>query len=217
MEIEEMKGDLPAEVARLTGELEALGAAIEATKNELQELEKDHRHRTAEVADNKEQLSKYQDQLVLISTNRAYDALMTEIDGSKQVIENHEFALLENEEKNQQLHDTQKVDELTLEEKRGLFAGRQKELEATIAETLEKAEELERQRVKLVGKIDSRDTTVYERIRAARDGEAVVRLSRGSCGSCFTGIPAQTQVEVRAMNKIITCHSCGVILYDEEA
>ena len=213
MEIEELKGDLPAEVQRLNGELASLGAAIEASKNELVELEKDHRHRSAEVADHQEQLKKYQDQLVLVSTNRAYDALMAEIDGTKKIIDDHEFALLENDEKKQQLLDQQKADELALKEKGVLIAGRQKELAKTIEETFEEADKLEKERTHLQGKIDSGAYKTYERIRAARDGEAVVALSRGACGSCSIGIPVQQQAEIRAMDKIITCQSCGVILY----
>ena len=53
----------------------------------------------------------------------------------------------------------------------------------------------------------------YERLRSAHDGEAVVAISRDACGSCFSAIPAQLASDLKAMDKIIACQTCGVIMY----
>ena len=213
MDIEELKGDLPAEVARLDKQLESLSAGIADSKVEIEELSSKRRRLEAEVSDTEATVKKYQDQLILVSTNRAYDALMAEIDTAKQSAESDGMQALEIEEKIQQLTEQVKADEIALEEKTGLFAKHQKSLQQTIEETEVEATRLAGERKRVESKIDSSIYQNYERMRGAHNGEAVVEMSRGSCGSCFSELPAQLSADIRAMNSIITCPTCGVILY----
>ena len=215
MEIEELKGDLPAQVDRLTQVLEVLDKAIAEKRTRLQQIEHDKRHLQATIDDMGAHLKRYQDQLLVVSTNRAYDALMSEIDGAKKTVEESEFQLLELDEEQMRLTDELKAHKLEAEEKRSVMVVQQEDLRTTISETEVQAKALEKKRKKLEGKIESRYYRSYERIRAARDGQAVVLLSRNSCGACYNRIPPQRLVEIKAMDTIITCDSCGVILHWE--
>ena len=215
MEIEELKGDLPQEVAQLNRDLDDLGAGIQQHKDQLEGLAKDERHHQAQVTDSRVLLAKYQDQLLLVSSNRAYDALMSEIDGAKKIIDDGEMSLLEIEEQTHQISDQLKADELSLGTKTTQIESRKKSLAATIAETEKEAKTLTRQRTKLQGAVERRIYQTYERIRGAKGGVAVVPMTRGSCGSCYNELPAQLQREVKAMDQTLPCPSCGVILYYE--
>ena len=215
MEIEELKGDLPQEVAQLNRDLDDLGAGIQQHKDQLESLAKDGRHHQAAVSDSKGHLAKYQDQLLLVSSNRAYDALMSEIDGAKQIIDDGEMSLLEIDEQTTQISEQLKADELSLGEKTTQIESRKNSLAATIAETEEQAKVLTRKRIKLQRAVERRIYQTYERIRGAKDGVAVVEMTRGSCGSCYNELPAQLQREVKAMDQTLSCSSCGVILYYE--
>ncbi len=216
MEIEEQKGDLPEQVEYLTGELAKLGRGIEEKNARQKEIEKENLRLQSTLEETREHLKKYQDQLVLVSTNRAYDALMAEIDAAKKVLDDGEFHQLELKEEEQRLTDELKADELQVEEKRTQLTAQQKLLKATIAATKVRSRDLAQERERLQPTIKPRYVKAYDRIRAARDGLAVISMSRGACGVCFNRIPPQQQVEIKAMDSIVTCESCGVILFQEE-
>jgi len=213
MEIEEQKGDLPAQVEYLTRELEKLKQGIDERNVRLKEIEKESRQLKASLEDTREHLKKYQEQLLLVSTNRAYDALTVEIDSARKTLDDDEFHLLELSEERQLLTDEIKADELQAGGKRTLLASQQESLQATIAETEAQTTALEKERQEILVQIEPKFLNAYERIRAARDGLAVVPMARNSCGVCFNRIPPQQQLEIKAMDKIVTCDSCGVILF----
>ena len=213
MDIEEQKGDLPSRVEYLSKQLETLEQDITEKNTRLEQIDKENLRLQATIDDNREQLKKYQEQLLLVSTNRAYDALTTEIDNTKKFLDEGEFHLLELSEEREQLTDAVKNSELQLVEKRSELAVQQESLQAMIAATDAEANSLQQERKQILTRIDPRYLGTYERIRAARDGLAVVSINRGSCGVCFNQIPPQQQVEIKGMDKIVTCDSCGVILF----
>ncbi len=213
MEIEEQKGDLPARVERLGEELQGLAAGMTEKRARQEEIGHESNQHRGSIDDAREHLKKYQEQLLLVATNRAYDALTTEIDDARKTIDDGEFKLLELGEERQSLTDGIKGDELLERQKRIDLAAAQKSLEATLAETEKLSKSLARKRKTLEGKFDGRILETYERIRGARDGLAVVPVSRDACGVCFHRLPPQQQMEIKAMDRIITCESCGVILY----
>lgn len=215
MEIEEQKGDLPAAVKRLTRDVDQLLEALTEKGTRSREIEKESHLLQGKLEDTREQLKKYQEQLLLVSTNRAYDALMTEIDGARSILDEGEFHLLELSEESQRLVDEVKAHEMDVERKREELLVQQKLLESMVAATEAEENSLQDARKELIGNIEPKYLIAYERIRAARDGMAVAELSRGACGVCYNRVPPQQQVEIRAMNRIITCESCGVILFSE--
>ena len=63
--------------------------------------------------------------------------------------------------------------------------------------------------------VDDRLLSAYKRIRtAARNGLAVVSVERDACGGCFSKIPPQRQLDIKAHKKVIVCEHCGRILVD---
>lgn len=215
MEIEEQKGDLPSAVERLAHDADQLLENLTEKGARSEEIEKETRLLQGKLEETREQLKRYQEQLLLVSTNRAYDALTSEIDNAKSTLDDGEFHLLELNEESQRLIDEIKADELEMERKRDELQVQQKLLERTISATEAEASALQDARKELIANIEPKYLTTYERIRSARDGIAVAELSRGACGVCFNRVPPQQQVEIRAMDRIITCESCGVILHME--
>ncbi len=213
MEIEEQKGDLPAQVERLSDELDELAKGAAAKRVRLEEIEHESNQLQGTLEDTRGQLKKYQEQLLLVATNRAYDALSAEIDGAKKSVDEGEFHALELIEERQRLTDELKSDELLAEQKRVDLDTQKKSLKSTVAANDERSTALSKERNQIQPQIESRYLGAYERISAAREGRAVVPISRGACGVCFHRIPPQQQVEIKAMDRIVTCDSCGVILY----
>lgn len=213
MEIEEQKGDLPAQVEQLSDELDELAKGAAAKSARLEEIEHESNQLQGTLEDTRGQLKKYQEQLLLVATNRAYDALSAEIDGAKKSVDEGEFHALELIEERQRLTDELKSDDLLAEQKRVDLNTQKKSLKSTVAANDERSTALSKERNQIQPQIESRYLGAYERISAAREGRAVVPISRGACGVCFHRIPPQQQVEIKAMDRIVTCDSCGVILH----
>ncbi|GAH75062.1 unnamed protein product, partial [marine sediment metagenome] len=135
MEIEEQKGDLPAQVEYLARQLENLEQGIAEKHVRLKQIERERRRLQATLEETRGHLKKYQEQLLLVSTNRAYDAITSEIDNAKKILDEGEFHLLELSEEDQHLTDEIKVDKLQAGEKRTELAAQQESLRATIAAT----------------------------------------------------------------------------------
>ena len=215
MELEEALGDLPTQVKHLSRDLETVHQVTGEKEARVQEIEKEKRSLRAKMDDAQVQLERYKDQLLVVSTNRAYDALTTEIDGADKMIEDGEFHLLELDEEDQRLTDELKEDGLKAEAMGATLGTQQQQLKEALASTEQRSKALGKEREKLVSRIKPRFMSSYERIRAAREGRAVVNLSRGSCGACYNRVPVQRQMEIKAMDSIIICDGCGVILYWE--
>ncbi|MEX0602098.1 MAG: C4-type zinc ribbon domain-containing protein, partial [Bacteroidota bacterium] len=75
---------------------------------------------------------------------------------------------------------------------------------------------LRHEREKLVARIEKNDIRVYERIRKAKRGRAVVLVRRDACGGCFKKVPPQTMQELRKNSRILTCEHCGRIVVSDE-
>ena len=68
----------------------------------------------------------------------------------------------------------------------------------------------------MVAKVIKKDYQTYDRIRKAKDGKAVVPVSRNSCGGCFNRVPPQKVLELRKNDSMLTCERCGRILISDE-
>ena len=65
--------------------------------------------------------------------------------------------------------------------------------------------------------VDERLLSAYKRIRTnSRNGLAVVSVDRDACGGCFSKIPPQRQLDIKAHKKVIVCEHCGRILIDSQ-
>jgi predicted nucleic acid-binding Zn-ribbon protein len=104
-----------------------------------------------------------------------------------------------------------KLDELLkeLEEKRAALGEVSK---ATETEELK----LTHDREKLLVRIHKADLTVYERIRKAKKGKAIVTVKRSACGGCYNRVPPQKLLELRQNNMLYTCEHCGRIIVSDE-
>lgn len=215
-DLQEMKGDLPRVVADLNG----LIKAKEKSQKELEGIIKDSIVRRdsvdVEILTLKENIEKYKTQQFQVKTNKQYDALSREIDtaGVKITKLQKEMESLEGK--------------VTAAKQDVVAIG--PELEQLLAELKEKTAELEQvnkeheeeelklnhEREKLVVRIDKNDIRVYERIRKAKSGKAVVPIRRNACGGCYKRVPPQTVLELRKNSKVITCEHCGRILVSDE-
>jgi len=211
-ELMEERGDLPLIVKELetktkdkSKELSNLQAQLKQAKIRQRELE-------LQIQDAKARLSKYEDQLYKVKTNKEYDALMAETDLAKDQLKQSENELYSNsevidksEEKISELESEVSKLERELDENKI-------ELQSKLNETAEEENLLNQERTIIIKKSGPEIIKTYELVRKARDGQGIARVERGVCGGCFSYIPPQKIVEIKKMKQIYTCESCGRIL-----
>lgn len=210
--LEALKGDLPQRVEQMRREMDEMQRNYDSKKNELEETKRSKLHLEGEIADLREKLKKYQEQLYSVTSNREYDAITVEIDAVKEKIDDAETRVLELFESEETLEAEVKRGEGEIGSLKEHLAVKEKELQQKIQETEQESQHYQQQREELVRSIRKPILHQYERIRRGLGSTAVVEISNYACGGCFSAIPPQKVVEIKTMSQLIICESCGRIL-----
>lgn len=187
-------------------------ARLERLKADLSDLQLRRRTMETEIDAITTEERKFQSQLPLVKKNEEYTALLHEIAGAKQRRgdkETEALTLMEEEESRQR-------------EKPGLekaLAAAEAEVAVRLAAIAREEEEergrvadVERERATLLGQLAAGTRTRYERIRASKEGRAVVPIQKGACGGCYRGQPPQVLQEARRGDRLLACDGCGRLL-----
>ena len=215
-DLNDLLGDLPSKVELLNQQEESTKNSLDENKKRLKNLEVEIQKRELEITQIEDKISKIKDQLFLVTNNKQYDALMTEMDhfkDKKSTFESETISFLEEKE---ELTDSIKTLETELSELSDDLQQRRKKLESAISESADEKLLLEKQRKEKVDTLDVNIISVYDRVMGAREGLAVVPIVGSGCGGCGAHIPPQTITEVRADTAIHRCDMCGRFLYNEE-
>ncbi|GIV27428.1 MAG: hypothetical protein KatS3mg027_1242 [Bacteroidia bacterium] len=210
-----IRGELPLEVKDLEDTVAGLQTRVQRLQNDIQRLELEISEKKNAIKDHQANIKKYEQQQNKVRNNREYEALAKEIE-----YENLEIQLAEKKIKEAQAQiETKKqyleVAEKELSERQKDLEIKRKELEEIIAETETEEIELLKKSEKAAGQIEPRLINAYKKIREnVKNGIAVAVVERDACGGCFSKIPPQRILDIRAHNKIIVCEHCGRILVD---
>ena len=215
LEIDEIKGDLPEKVVQKEALVEELSSGIKISFERISTIEKDIRELTTKADDSSNKLKKYKEQLYLVSSNKEYDALMSEIDQMKEFMNSFENQILDFEEEKIQLKEKIKLDELQINTNKEELELNQLELQEAMSHSKSEEEDLSVKRNGLINNIDESYFNNYEKLRNAREGLAVATISRDACGACFNHLPPQFIIEVKQNDSLKLCPSCSVFLYWE--
>lgn len=215
-ELHELKGDLPHLVDVLEKKLqekETLHKGLEGTvKGSM--VRRDEID--LEIVTTKAKIEKYKQQQFQIKTNKQYDALTREIDLAQEHINALEKEMESTEGKASNAKTDLEKLAPELEELGKELKERQAELDHVNKEHEDEELKLKHEREKLVVRIGKDDLKLYERIRKALGGKAVVPVRRNACGGCFKRVPPQVSVELRKNSKLMACEHCGRLLVSDD-
>ncbi len=215
-DLQELKGDLPGIVKELQEKI----AEQEDRKKKLEDTTRQslvsRDEADSEIISLKEKIEKYKAQQFEVKSNKQYDMLGKEIDYSQERIAKltKELEVLEGKAAAAK-EDAQKlgpeVDQLRLELKE-----KSEELALVNKEHEEEELKLQHERDKIIVRLQKGELEMYERIRKAKGGLAVVPVKRNACGGCYNRVPPQRVLELRKNSRISTCERCGRILVSPE-
>lgn len=212
---------LEAEVARLPKQITAIETALVEAKKSLEVLRgrqdkarRDLRAKEKDLEVVAVRRSKSESRLYEVKTNKEYSAVLAEIETlklDKGRLEEEILALMELQERlarevaeadtrlTRQEQDARVQEAAATEELRALDA----DLTGVRGERESLRRDIPRD---LIGQ--------YERLLKGRAGLAVALVgSNGTCSGCRVAITPQRFQEVRTSSQILTCESCGRILY----
>jgi predicted nucleic acid-binding Zn-ribbon protein len=216
-EIKTLRGELPLEVQDLEDEIIGLNTRIEHFEKEISEYTSMIAGKKISIEESRIKIERYQEQQNNVRNNREHENLEKEIEFQTLEIELCEKHIREYKAAKELKSNEQKVTMAQLTERKLDLDQKKDELDEIIAETKQEEEKLREHAKDIESRIDPVLITAFKRIRKnARNGLAVVSVTRDTCGGCFNKIPAQKQLDIRQRKKIIVCEYCGRILVDQQ-
>jgi len=211
-----VRGELPLEVQDLEDEIAGLDTRVEKYTLETDSLSNQIIEKEAAIKESQAMIKKYQEQQMNVRNNREYDSISKELEFQSLEIQLSEKRIKEFSFKLENIKVEIEKSQAILDERKNDLAIKKSELEDIIIDTENEETELLAKSKANQKFVEERMVVAYQRIRKnARNGLAVVKIERDSCGGCFNKIPPQHQLDIRMHKKIIVCEYCGRILVDD--
>lgn len=203
---------LPKRVAEIETALAGHIAAVEKAKAASKGNEQDRRKYEGEIQNVQQKISKYRDQMLAVKTNDEYRALGNEIKFAEETIRGFEDKILECMVKAEELENNIKSAEKSLAAERTDVEKEKNEARQRTAEDEKAVKELEPKRDELRAGIAEDVLRQYDRVFKAR-GYAISEARDQKCLACHVMLRPQVYNDIRDGNTVVTCDSCGRILY----
>ena len=186
---------------------------LDAAKTRVKQVESERKQLELDVDAKKAQISRYANQQLETRKNEEYKALAHEIEtckGDINKIEDRAIVLMESAEAAQkevaratgEANEAKKIAESKIAE----LGQREENFKKELAD-------LQSGRAELASAVDESTRNRYERLLKSKGGTAVVGIEHGVCGGCHMKLQQQLIVTAQSQKEIVTCSSCGRILY----
>jgi len=211
--VQEELAQIAPERENLRSRANSTQSQLDAAKNRVKQIESERKRLELEVESKKAQIEKYANQQLQTRKNEEYKALAHEIENCKadiNKIEDQEIVLMEQTEAalkevaraNGEANEAKKLADSLIAELGQREENFKKELAA-----------LQSGRAELASAVDESARNRYERLLKGKGDNVVVGINHGVCGGCHMKLQQQLIVSCQAQKEIVTCSSCGRILY----
>jgi uncharacterized protein len=207
---------LPKRVAAIEEKLAEHKAAVEKAKAQIKGNEASRRQLEADIKGFQEKIAKYRSQSSSVKTNDEYRALMHEVEFAEKQIGGCEDKILElmisleNDEKSLKKAEAElKTESADVEKEKVEARVRTTEDEKLLTELREK-------RNGLRTGVNDGALAHYDRVLRQRKS-AIAEAREQKCQACYVMVRPQTWQEIRTNDQIVTCSSCGRILFFDPA
>lgn len=203
---------LPKHIAVLEKTLESHIRRVEADKAALAANQRERKQLDAEIQTQEQKISKLKDQMLQAKTNEQYLAFKHEIDYGEAEIHKCEDTILERMAESEPLDQSLKTAQGALEQEKQQVAAETKVARERTAEDKRQLADLLKQRAELVAGMTAPVYREYERLRKTRRGIAVAEAIEGRCSLCNMTLRLQFFQELRRLDQVMYCETCGRIL-----
>ncbi len=219
--------DIDVEIKRLREEIESLPTRRDeldrqfaesvkeylAIKQELDSSQTERRRLEGELELEQQKHQKFKNDLMKATNEREYTTAVREIDVARKTISSLETEILKLMERIEKL-DAQVVERTPEMETRRIEVDRQlKEWTLAADSNQQRLVALVAERAAKMQALGTVARATYERLSRMRNGFALAEARDYSCMACRMKIRPQVFSDIRKGDSIITCESCGRILY----
>jgi predicted nucleic acid-binding Zn-ribbon protein len=204
---------LPKHIAEIEKKLESHRRRLDLDKAALLANQKDRKRLEGEIQANEQKVSKLKSQMMEAKNNDQYRAFQHEIDFAASETTKAEDRILELMGEAEPLDKAVKAAEASLaDEKKHVDAEKTQARESTAADQKE-ITALNAERAGIVAQMTPSVAANYDRIRKGRAGVGITEVTGGRCGRCNIVLRPQFLQDLKRGETIMTCESCGRILY----
>ena len=204
---------IPGERARLREEYEAAKAQLAAARENVARVEQSIRQTEAGIAALNDKIRKTLTQSAMVKKNAEYQAMMADIEESKNQISELETKVIE-------LMDEQEAARKALADQEKDFAATERQIREELAEFEKLIEYIKAEALKLktekkgfIPRVELNVLNAYKNILSKDKGKPVVPVVNGSCGHCSMKVTPQLMNEAKK-GMVVFCDNCSHILYD---
>lgn len=203
---------IPKAVAAKREEFRSAETALEAAREELSVMQKEHRQAEGALDGHLERIRKLNHQTSLVKTNREYQTLLGEIENLKTEQDGYEEKILELMEKTGEVEKNIKALGEDVGREKAAFEKEEAKLFAEGEVLKKELAAREGVREELLPGIDRENLETYNRVKAFR-GDGVAEVREELCLGCRVSVPPQKYADVIMKTSIQTCSHCQRILY----
>jgi uncharacterized protein len=210
--LEDEVASLPKHIAAIEKTLESHNRRVEADKAALTANQRERKQLEGDIQTQEQKISKLRDQMLQAKTNEQYAAFKHEIDYCEAEIRKCEDKILDRMAESEPLDQSLKKAQAALEQEKQQVEAEKKVARERTAEDKRQLDELKKQRAELVAGMSPEIYREYERLRRSRKGRAVAEEFEGRCSACNMALRLQFFQELRRLDRVMYCESCGRIL-----
>ena len=207
------KNALPAALKALDDSMAKVKLSMDAKKTAIAEIEKVQSQTKAALELNKDRLTRSSSRLESVQNSQEFQAVNKEIEQLNKL----NVSLEEQTKKSAAETDTvQKAlaefttqyDKLKADRdaQAALVSGQSDKFDTEIGSLM-------KERANYTGRIDAKMLTLYDRVRAARNGLGIVPAVAGRCKGCNMMVPPQLYNMIQRATEMHSCPSCHRILF----
>jgi predicted nucleic acid-binding Zn-ribbon protein len=203
---------LPKRVTLIEEKLAGDKAKVEQAKAAIKNNEVNRRKHESDIQTAQQKIIKYRGQSTSVKTNDEYRALMHEVEFAEKEITGYEDKILDLMVSLEAEEKSLKGAEVDLKAEAAAVEKEKNEARAKTAEDEKLLQGLNQQRAALRSGVSDGNLAHYDRVLRARKF-AIAEARDSKCQACFVMIRPQTWQELTTNEQIITCSSCGRILF----
>jgi predicted nucleic acid-binding Zn-ribbon protein len=209
----QVQQELPGSMRGLESKLTEVQAIAAEKEEELEEIRKQHRQLESEMAMLDEGITRSRQRLMEIKDNIEYKAMLKEIAFKEDRKDQKETEIIEVLEKIETLSSDMVSLNQEVASRQEVLDKMRAEVQAEIAEQVEKLNQLQTQRQELEKTISKQLLKRYDFIREKRQGIAIAEVRQGTCQACHMNLPPQKFIELQMDKELMTCPHCQRIIY----
>jgi hypothetical protein len=215
-ELERIQSEMPGRLAALEKEFNERLEEIGGARLRHEQLGRQRDQLSSQLEETSDRLTRAQQKLMSVTNQREYSAALNEIDSMKHHVNDLEQQILELEEQIEELSGPAAEADERIAEERGKLEEAKHHIEEEARELATRLQHMSEDRARLVQELPPSYVGRFEKLARLRDGRAMARIAGGACSACHVRLRPQVISLVRRGEDLISCESCGRILYLDE-